>query len=158
VGLQNAGNLFPALAAGFAQWDLQWNPQLPQPHVELVGLQNAELDIFADAYAAPLLVHGLGPTAAAKVLFAVHPRAAMVSDEGIRLGLNFGGNRQGYRDLLEHSKHKAEVLAADAARCGIGNRHDIPHIVGSPDLTLARLLDGYNWITITQRYQDSNSF
>src|SRR5467141_3211529 len=66
-GCRIGGNLFRALTASLAQWDQQWRPQLPQPHVELVNLQHAELDILADAYEALLPVHGLGPTAAAKI-------------------------------------------------------------------------------------------
>lgn len=152
-GCRIAGNLFPALSTSLSYWDQQWRPQLPQPHVELVNLQNADLDILVAAYEVLLGVHGLGPTAAAKVLFALHPETAMAWDEAIRAVLNIGANEQGYRDMLVHSKHEAEMLIADASRCGIGNRQDIPGIVGSPDRTLARLLDEYNWITITNGHQ-----
>ena len=152
-GCRIAGNLFPALTASLAQWDQQWRSKLLQPHVELVDLQNADLDVLADAYDALIAVHGLGPTAGAKVLFAIRPEGAMAWDEAIRAGLNIGENRQGYRNMLAHSKHEATMLIADAGRCGINNRQDIPHIVGSPNRTLARLLDEYNWITITQGHQ-----
>src|SRR6266478_6531154 len=80
-GCRIAGNLFPALSTSLSYWDQQWRPQLPQPHVELVNLQNADLDIIVAAYEVLLTVHGLGPTAAAKVLFALHPETAMAWDE-----------------------------------------------------------------------------
>ena len=152
-GCRIAGNLFPALSTSLSNWDQQWRPRLPQPHVELVNLRNADVDILANAYEALLTVYGLGPSAAAKVLFAVHPEAAMAWDEAIRAGLNIGGDRQGYQDMLVRSKHEAAMLVANAGRCGISNARDIPRIVASPDRTLARLLDGYNWITITQGHQ-----
>jgi hypothetical protein len=126
---------------------------LPEPHVELVNLQNADLDILVAAYEALLTVHGLGPTVAAKVLFALHPETAMAWDEAIRAVLNIGANGQGYQDMLVHSMHDIQMLIAEAGRCGISNRQDIPGIVGSPDRTLARLLDEYNWITITNGHQ-----
>jgi hypothetical protein len=148
-----AGNLFPALSMSLSHWHQQWGPQLPQPHVELVNLEDADLDILVAAYEVLPGVRGLGPTAAAKVLFALHPETAIAWDEQIRVEFNVGEKRQGYRDMLVHSKHEAEMLIADAGRCGIGDPQDIPGIVGSPDRTLARLLDEYNWITITSGHQ-----
>jgi hypothetical protein len=145
--------LFPALSASLSDWDQEWGPQLPQPHVELVDLQNADLDVLVAAYEALLTAHGIGSTTAAKVLFALHPETAMAWDKAIRAVLNIGENGQGYQDMLVYSRHEVEMLIADADRCGIRNRRDIPRIIGSPDRTLARLLDEYNWITITNGHQ-----
>jgi hypothetical protein len=140
-------------ASSLSYWDQQWGPQPPHPHIELVNLQDADIDVLIAAYEALLGVHGLGPTAAAKILFALHPETAMPWDEAIRAVLNIGANGRGYRDMLVRSKHEAALLIADAIQCGIGDRQDIPGIVGSPDRTLARLLDQYNWITITNAHQ-----
>jgi hypothetical protein len=152
-GCRIATESFSERSPKLAAWFRKWNPQLPHASVELVGTRDPDLDILADAYDG-LLTAGFGPTAASKTLFAIRPETAMAWDRAIRAGFNLnGGSRQNYRAMLALSKREAEMLIADAARCGIPDHRSIPDEVGSPDRTLARLLDEFHWITIVRRHQ-----
>jgi hypothetical protein len=111
------------------------------------------LDLVADAYDALRAIHGLGPTGASKVLFAVRPEIAMAWDEGIQKEFGLAGDRAGYRKMLTRSQAEAENLVVDAARCGVADWRAIPDEVGRPEHTMPKLLDEYHWVTITRRHQ-----
>jgi hypothetical protein len=55
--------------------------------------------------------------------------------------------------MLALSKREAELVIADAARCGVAREQCIPAAIGSPVRTLVRLPDEYHWITITRRHE-----
>jgi hypothetical protein len=143
---------FPVISSKLAKWFRKWKPKLP--HTNLVSLQEQHLDILADAYNELLDVDDFGSTSASKALFAVCPHSAMPWDAAIQAEFKLSGRaRENYRDMLERSKDEAEILIADAARCGVTDPQNIPHEVGSPGRTLPRLLDEFHWITITRRHR-----
>jgi hypothetical protein len=141
------------LSLKLAEWNAQWALSLPQANVELAVVGDEDLDILADAYNA-LRALPLGPTAAAKTLFAVRPEIAIPWDDPIRAQFKLNrGDRDDYRMMLGLSRDEAKMVVADAAHRGVENRQYIPRAIGSPDRTLVRLLDEYHWITITRRHE-----
>jgi hypothetical protein len=136
---------------GLAAWWQEWQPGLPS--ASLPDLADGDIDACAGAYAALAAVEvsagrprrTLGPTAAAKSLYALRPDTVMPWDAAIAARL------YGRRDAAAFGQHlrlgrawAAAVIAeagADAAA--------IPGLVGRPSVSLAKLLDEYLWVTIT---------
>jgi hypothetical protein len=136
---------------GLAAWWQEWQPALPT--ASLPDLADGDIDACAGAYAALAAVEvsagrphrTLGPTAAAKALYALRPDTVMPWDAAIAARL------YGRRDAAAFGQHlrlgrawAAAVIAetgADAAA--------IPRLVGRPTASLAKLLDEYLWVTIT---------
>jgi hypothetical protein len=129
-----------------ADWSRRWTPRLPSQHLR--NLSDPEIALLGDAYW-DLRNSALGPAAAAKTLFALRPETAIPWDELIRVGLDFKDNRAGYPGMLRRSREELHRLVLDASHFGI-TESDIPAQIGSPGRTLARLLDEYHWITLTQ--------
>lgn len=92
-----------------------------------------------------------GPTATAKVLFVVRPRACPPWDEPIRRGLASGDDGETYGRYLEAA---AEALRGFSARTGIAVE-DLPAKLGRPRSTPAKLVDEYLWTRVTRGW-DSN--
>ncbi len=157
-GCRITENSFPKISQQLADWFRERQRRLPCTGLELVSLQDAHLDVFADAYHALLEVDDFGPTSASKALFAVCPRAAIPWDAAIqdqfkrKLKLH-GRAPEDYRAMLMISKDEAKGLMSAAARCGVADPRNIPREIGRPEHTLAQLLDEYHWITITRGHE-----
>jgi hypothetical protein len=143
---------FPLISSKLEKWFREWKARLR--HAELIDLRGEHLDVLAGAYTAMLIIDDFGPTSASKALFAICPHAAMAWDAAIQAEFKLGGDAaKNYRSMLERSKHEAQMLIADAARCGVDDPRNIPLEVGCPGRTLPRLLDEYHWITITRGHR-----
>lgn len=139
--------------SGVAQWWDDWSPGLPK--ASLVRLEDRDLERLGDAYAALSAVEvsggatrrTLGPTAAAKALYALRPRSVLLWDAAIAEHL------YGVRDGTAFTEHQRlgrrwGRLALDEA--GLGEDEDtLPVLVGRPTVSLAKLLDEYLYVTIT---------
>jgi hypothetical protein len=138
---------FPELSLRLGQWVAQQEfHSLPQG---IVLLSDSNLDQLASAYEG-LRGCGLGPTAAAKCLFAVIPKCAIPWDEEIRTEFAVGEDGSGYRGMLKLSRDEGNMLQSDASRLGFA---DVFEAIGNPTfITLPKLLDEYHWITITTRH------
>jgi hypothetical protein len=132
-----------------ANWARNWTAQLP--HRSLRDLREADVDLLGNAYW-ELRNSILGPAAAAKAMFALQPETAIPWDQAIRDRLGLKDNRDGYPEMLRRSRQEANFIVEDASKLGI-SESDIPKEIGSPGRTLARLLDEYHWITLTQGHQ-----
>ena len=132
-----------------AIWARNWVARLP--HRSLRNLFEADIELLGSAYW-ELRNNLLGPAAAAKAIFALKPETAIPWDQAIRDGLGLKDNRDGYPEMLRRSQKEANFLVEDASELGI-SESDIPKEIGSPGRTLARLLDEYHWITLTQGHQ-----
>ncbi|HXF73180.1 MAG TPA: hypothetical protein VNO79_11290, partial [Actinomycetota bacterium] len=146
-------------SAALLAWWRERGGSLPGRDRDLLDLRPEELEALARAFDAlagrvaasrermgrPAAVR-VGPTAAAKALFALRPRTCPPWDEPIRAGLGFGADGAAYRRLLEAG---AEALRGFAAQVGIPPA-ELPRRLGREGSTLAKLLDEYLWARVTR--------
>lgn len=90
-----------------------------------------------------------GPTAAAKILFALRPRIFVAWDEPIRRKLGHDGSGRSYVDFLLRLREELLDLESQCRRHGL-QLETLPGELGRPDSTPAQLLDEYYWATKTR--------
>jgi hypothetical protein len=139
---------FQQLIPQLGQWYTDQGNQLPARSTDISELDMNSFDTLESAYTA-LRVCGLGSTSASKALFAIRPKCAIPWDEPIREEFNLGDDGPSYRQILERSCLEAKTLIDDAKKFGIKGSGEICDNVGAEESSLAKLLDEYNWITIT---------
>jgi hypothetical protein len=137
---------------GVAAWWRSCRTALPR--ASLAQLTDAEIDAAAAAYqelagvrvSAGPAVRTLGPTAAAKALYALRPRAIVPWDAAIARALH-GRSRDGaaFGRHLRLGRQWARSLIAES---GV-DEDALPGLVGRPGVSLAKLLDEYMYVTIT---------
>ncbi len=91
-----------------------------------------------------------GPTASAKVLFALRPTAFPPWDDAIRKHFGYDGGEDSYRKFLDRVRQELGELVKDAGRLGVKPR-DIPRQVGRVNSSLPKLVDEYHWVTVTRK-------
>jgi hypothetical protein len=90
-----------------------------------------------------------GPTATAKTLYAIWPESLPPWDASIRQPAK-GSKPVSYCEFLtRHVIPEAQAVLADAARFGITPER-IAAIVGRPEASIAKLMDEYYWVTVSQ--------
>lgn len=135
------------LGAGLAAW---W-ARHTLPGAPIAALTDREIGALAAAYgelaALPVGRRTLGPTAAAKALFALRPRTVMPWDEAIAVHLH------GARDERAFGRHLRTGRAwARTALARSGQEEDVLTAgLGRPGISLAKLLDEYLYVTLTRR-------
>lgn len=149
-------------SAQLLDWWRECGLRVPPAERELVDLEDGELAAAGEAFdqlgrrpaagrrtprgAGPVT---FGPTAAAKTLFAVRPRALVPWDTPIRKGLGRGDGADAYRRYLAAC---GEALQGFAARVRIPV-DGLPHRLGRPRSTPAKLVDEYLWIRVTRGWR-----
>ncbi|MFG2621626.1 MmcQ/YjbR family DNA-binding protein [Streptomyces sp. NPDC048507] len=135
------------LGSGLGAW---WERH-ELPAAPLAALTERECALLAAAYgdlaALPLGRRTLGPTAAAKALFALRPRTVMPWDAAIATRLHGG------RDAAAFERHLRTGRAwARAALDGSGlDEEALTAWLGRPGLPLAKVLDEYVYVTLSHR-------
>jgi hypothetical protein len=93
----------------------------------------------------------VGPTGAAKILFAIRPQALIPWDAPIREAFEPDDSAKSYADYLMKVKIMLEELGETCKKNGYG-LSDLPELVGRPsDSSLVKLIDEYFWVTITNK-------
>ena len=133
--------------AGIKLWWRTWRTALPS--VGLIDLTDGDIDRIADAYAALSAMPAaagrrLGPTAAAKALFALRPEAIMPWDAAIATGLHGARDGAAFHRHLALGRAWARSVVAEA-----GSADAVAGLVGRPGMSLAKILDEYLYVTIT---------
>lgn len=136
---------------GVAAWWRQCGSGLPT--TSLGRLADAEIETLGEAYAALAATavtagrpaRTLGPTAAAKALYALRPATVMPWDAAIAARLH--GARDGAA-FGRHLRLGREWAAAVRAGAGV-DEEAVPGLVGRAGVTLAKLLDEYCYVSIT---------
>jgi hypothetical protein len=131
---------------GIAAWWKAHSGALPT--VELARLSDVDIDALGAAYAdlaavavsAGRVRRTLGPTAAAKALYALRPTAVMPWDAAIAARLH------GARDAAAFAAHQR--LGRGWAR---SLPPDTPALVGRGAIPLAKVLDEHLYVTLTAR-------
>ncbi|MDH6135422.1 hypothetical protein P3T37_004837 [Kitasatospora sp. MAA4] len=139
------------LSAGLASWWQRRGAHLPA--VPLSKLTDHQITDLADGYAelAAVPVAGgrsartLGPTAAAKALYALRPAAVMPWDAAIAVHLHGARDGEAFARHLRCGRAWARAVLAES---GLGER-ELPAAVGRPSVPLAKVLDDYLYVTIT---------
>jgi hypothetical protein len=138
---------------GVAAWWAEWAPALPEAAAQLEDLADERIDAVADAYAALSVIEvsaapvrrTLGPTAAAKALYALRPQAVMPWDAAIAVQLH--GSRDGAA-FGRHLRLGREWARAVIAESGL-SAQELAGEVGRPAVPLAKVLDEYLYVTVT---------
>lgn len=101
----------------------------------------------------------VGPTGAAKILFAIRPRALLPWDDSIRKSLGYDNSQVSYLSFLRSVKSVLEELATSCQRNGF-QLADLPRQLGRPNSTVPKLIDEYYWVTTTKKCSppDSDTF
>jgi hypothetical protein len=90
-----------------------------------------------------------GPTGAAKILFALRSQVFPPWDTLIREHLGYDGSQESYMEYLQWVRQELQEVIADAEAHGIAMA-DIVSTLGRPFSSLLKLVDEYNWVTITK--------
>jgi hypothetical protein len=155
--LKRASNA-TSMAALFT-WAKKWVSVLPDPSRPLADLSPDEVIAVAVAYGrlaetvagerrlakGPVDVT-FGPTAAAKTMYALRPKACAPWDDPIHYELGMSGNDAGYRAYLLLA---AIALKGTADRAGV-TIAELPSLVGRPESSPPKLIDEYLWMRITR--------
>lgn len=132
---------------GIKAWWRTWRPALPT--VSLCHLSDHDIEKTADAYAALSAMPAspgrtLGPTAAAKALYALRPGAIVPWDAAIATRLHGGRDGVAFGRHLRLARAWAASIVAEA-----GAEDAVGEIVGRPGMSLAKILDEYLYVTLS---------
>ena len=94
----------------------------------------------------------VGPTGAAKILFALRPNSLVPWDIPIRRALHHTQDGDSYALFLADLKETILELEEPARKAGF-TLSDLPHRMGRPHSTVPKLIDEYYWATITRRWK-----
>lgn len=149
-GCRIAEDEFDVLSSMLARWFQDYEGELPSADIDIckLGIEGG-IERLVHAYEM-LRIPGLGPTSKAKVLFAIRPNSAIPWDEPIREAFNLADDGSAYGEMLMRSCQEAKELEEDARRYEVT---DIPAAVERPGYSLAKLLDEYHWVTISEGHR-----
>ncbi len=138
------------------EWAKRWSARLPSRRAPLADLPDDALDALGQAYddlqRAPASVvrrdrlRRIGPTAAAKLLFALRPNGVTPWDRQIAATVG-GTTRLHFVAHLTRCRAWASALAAECASLGVD---DLAVYVGRPDSSVAKLIDEWLYLTVTR--------
>jgi hypothetical protein len=147
-----------------AAWHGQWAGAFPSMETSLLDLADLQFDLVEAAYAAlverpagkrksqdgDLSVVTVGPTGAAKILFALRPNTLVPWDDPIRAHFGLGGSAQDYTRYLWEVRSQLQELRTDCEKLGCAF-DSLPVRLRRPHSSLAKLVDEYFWVTITRK-------
>jgi hypothetical protein len=149
-------------AAELLAWFETEGPELPERGVHLWQLPPSRIEEYSalfdslSARKASIRANAgrsstvtFGPTAAAKILFALRPRFFVAWDEPIRKGLCHNGSGDSYVAFLLRLREDLLDLQLQCQAFGL-ELVDLPQALERPNSTPAQLLDEYYWATLTR--------
>ena len=92
----------------------------------------------------------VGPAGTAKILFALRPDALMPWDDPIRNKFGWDGSAASYRKHLEMARGWLNDLTKVCEEKGF-QLAELPSRLGRPQSSLAKMIDEYLWVTITNK-------
>jgi len=152
----------PMASKGLLEWGRRYLDRLPHDDLGLAELPDAALVEASEAYgdlerrrasmrltkSGPIAVT-FGPTAAAKVLHALRPKAFPPWDDPIREKLGYDRSPESYRKFLGSVQEHVRRLEEEAAHLGI-SATDLPKLMKRPGSSIPKLVDEFYWVTITK--------
>jgi hypothetical protein len=147
-------------SASLTVWAEDWLDRLPAAGAHLTDLTADEIRLCAAAYEPlRLCVASLrrlpggrvsevafGPAGAAKALFAFRPNVFAPWDDPIRNAYGWGPDGVSFSNYLSWTAQQLRALATEARK----DVAELPALVGRPLSTPPKLIDEYNWVTITK--------
>lgn len=143
-------------------WYNQFNSTLFDRDKNLWELTEAEINSVALAYEAlsnktasfrkrkeNTYSVSVGPTGAAKILFAIRRNALVPWDDPRRRHYGYDGSGASYLSYLHRVKSTLEDLKDACNRSGF-RLTQLPKQLGRNDSTVPKLIDEYDWVTITK--------
>jgi len=127
-------NFFDRIDGNRDLWDLDDN------HLTLVH------DVFDSLVAN---VNLIGPTAAAKILFALRPRAFIPWDSSIQNEWGYNGSGESYVIFLVRVQRMIQELEALCMQYNF-ELAELPERLGRPNSSIPKIIDEYLWVTITK--------
>ncbi len=94
----------------------------------------------------------VGPTGAAKILFAIRPNAVAPWDIPIRNAMKYDGSKKSFLSFLDATRDNLMELGSFCKSGGI-DLTSLPVLVGRPESSVTKLIDEYNWITLTKGWK-----
>lgn len=94
----------------------------------------------------------VGPTGAAKIMYALRPNSLPPWDDAIRRHFEWDGSPDSYVCFLRRVKREIQELVSDARSYGI-TAAAIPCEIGRIASTLPKIVDEYFWVTVTRKFQ-----
>lgn len=92
----------------------------------------------------------IGPTGAAKVLFAIRPNALVPWDTPIREALGLDGSAHSYAAYLGIVRTQLQELEEACGKNGC-KLSELPKLIGRSESSLVKLIDEYYWVTVTRK-------
>lgn len=142
-------------------WNKAYSERLSTIHKSLISLTSDDIKtikaIYSDLVSKKASKRKLknkmatvefGPTGAAKILFAQMPNTFIPWDQPIRTKFDLDGTADSYCDFLMKVRDQLEELSKDCERNGFV-LHDLPNILNRDGSSVAKLIDEYYWVTIT---------
>ena len=139
-------------------WWKTFEGELPSVTVGLAQMSDAELQRLSGAYADLYMRtgavnsngrrRGVGPTAAAKLLYFVRPKGVTAWDKAISQRTGGGSNGEAFLEHLTLCRRWAESIEAEGQQLGLNADEIGPHL-GRPKSSVAKLIDEWLYGTIT---------
>lgn len=98
------------------------------------------------------VINHAGPTGASKILFALRPKSLMLWDGKMRDEFGKGKDSLAYINYLQKAKQDAKELLKHCKLNGFA-LEELPEKINRPYSTIPKILDEYQWITITKGWQ-----
>ncbi|MFJ1755068.1 MmcQ/YjbR family DNA-binding protein [Kitasatospora sp. NPDC088134] len=146
---------------GLADWWTAWADRLPAPGPGLAELDDTAIRRLAHAYAdlaavpvaAGRSARTLGPTAAAKTLYALRPAAVMPWDAAIAEHLHGARDADAFARHLTLGRTWARAVLAEARTAGApaDGGTSVPELVGRAPVSLAKVLDEYLYVRLSMK-------
>jgi len=96
------------------------------------------------------LIKTVGPTGAAKILFAIEPDVFIPWDIPMREKFGYDGSGNSYVEYLKYVKGMINEIRQECSNYSV-SIEDLPDHIDRPQSSLTKLIDEYHWITITKR-------
>lgn len=148
---------FDTAIAELKKWQKAFGSELASIKSNLLELNDSELNnaslVYADLFKRKANQRRtFGPTATTKTLFILRQNALPAWDKAIREGLEFDDKPSSYLLFLKHSQKQLQELKTSCKAAGV-DIADVPKLVNRPNSSLAKLVDEYNWVTITRGFE-----
>jgi len=127
---------------------------------DLYHLNEGEIQLLGDLYSslkqktASINKKGniisVGPTGAAKILFALKPETTLPWDNPIREHFKYDDSKESYIKYIEKAKDILFEIEKDCIKYNV-QFNNLPEHLERPNSTHAKLIDEYFWITITMK-------
>jgi hypothetical protein len=119
---------------------------------DLQELKDSDLDLVGNVYKKLIMVRYIGPTAAAKILFAIRPKSLMPWGKAIRDKLQYDETPQSYINFLRYAQAKIQEVGELCRKYGF-ELVDLPKKLGRVNSTIPKLIDEYLWVTIKDKWK-----